>query len=103
MKNNKLLLFAGSLLVPMMAMAGPRSFQQAKAIAQKQAAKIGAAIDEQAAAKARKRRTAIIASLVLIALLLIAGSVYALTRGASTAEPTAVPNVVGLSQTDKHS
>ena len=55
MKNNKLLLFAGSLLVPMMAMAGPRSFQQAKAIAQKQAAKIGAAIDEQAAAKARKQ------------------------------------------------
>lgn len=55
MKNNKLLLFAGSLLVPMMAMAGPRSFQQAKAIAQKQAAKIGAAIDEQAAAKSRKQ------------------------------------------------
>ena len=53
-----------------------------------------------AAAKARKRRTAIIASLVLIALLLIGGSVYALTRGASTAEPTAVPNVVGLSQAD---
>ena len=55
MKNNKLLLFAGSLLVPMMAMAGPRSFQQAKAIAEKQAAKIGVAIDEQAAAKARKQ------------------------------------------------
>ena len=53
-----------------------------------------------AAAKARKRRTAIIASLVLIALLLIGGSVYALTRGASTGEPTAVPNVVGLSQAD---
>ena len=55
------------------------------------------------AAKARKRRTAIIASLVLIALLLIGGSVYALTRGASTTETTAVPNVVGLTQAEAKS
>ena len=55
------------------------------------------------ATKARKRRTAIIASLVLIALLLIGGSVWALTRGAGTTATVAVPNVVGLSQADAKS
>ncbi|QQC43724.1 Stk1 family PASTA domain-containing Ser/Thr kinase [Schaalia meyeri] len=50
------------------------------------------------ASKARKRRTAIIVSLVVIALLLIGGSVWALTRRAATPETLAVPNVVGLSQ-----
>lgn len=52
------------------------------------------------AAKARKRRTAIIATVVLIALLLIGGSVWALTRGAAAPESIAVPNVVGLTQAD---
>lgn len=55
MKNNRLLLFAGSLLVPMMVMAGPRSFQQAKAIAEKQAALLGVTIDQKAMTKARKQ------------------------------------------------
>ena len=50
------------------------------------------------ASKARKRRTAIIASVVAIALLLIAGSVWALTRRAAAPETVAVPTVVGLSQ-----
>lgn len=48
--------------------------------------------------KARKRRTVIIASVVAIALLLIAGSVWALTRRAAAPETVAVPTVVGLSQ-----
>ena len=52
------------------------------------------------AAKSRKRRTAIIATLVVIALLLIGGSVWALTRGAAQAETIAVPNVVGLTQAE---
>lgn len=52
------------------------------------------------AAKSRKRRTAIIATLVIIALLLIGGSVWALTRGAAQAETIAVPNVVGLTQAE---
>lgn len=51
MKNNRLLLFAGSLLMPMVVMAGPRSFQQAKAIAEKQAALLGVTIDQKAMAK----------------------------------------------------
>ena len=55
MKNNRLLLFAGSLLMPMVVMAGPRSFQQAKAIAEKQAALLGVTIDQKAMAKARKQ------------------------------------------------
>ena len=50
------------------------------------------------ASKARKRRTVIIASIVAIALLLIAGSVWALTRRAAAPETVAVPTVVGLSQ-----
>ncbi|SIA46412.1 Probable serine/threonine-protein kinase PknB [Mycobacteroides abscessus subsp. abscessus] len=52
------------------------------------------------AAKARKRRTAIIATVLLIALLLIGGSVWALTRGAAEPESIAVPNVVGLTQAE---
>lgn len=55
MKNFRLLLFAGSLLVPMVLMAGPRSFQQAKAIAEKQAALLGVTIDQKAMAKVRKQ------------------------------------------------
>lgn len=50
------------------------------------------------ASKARKRRTVIIASVVAIALLLITGSVWALTRRAAAPETVAVPTVVGLSQ-----
>ena len=52
---------------------------------------------------ARKRRTAIIATLVAIALLLIGGSVWALSRSAAEPETVAVPNVVGLSQADAKS
>ena len=52
------------------------------------------------ATKARKRRTAIIATVVLIALLLIGGSVWALTRGTAAPESVAVPNVVGLTQAE---
>lgn len=55
MKNNRLLLFAGSLLMPMVVMAGSRSFQQAKAIAEKQAALLGVTIDQKAMTKARKQ------------------------------------------------
>lgn len=55
MKNNRLLLFAGFLLMPMVVMAGPRSFQQAKAIAEKQAALLGVTIDQKAMTKARKQ------------------------------------------------
>lgn len=55
MKNNRLLLFAGSLLIPMVVMAGPRSFLQAKAIAEKQAALLGVTIDQKAMTKARKQ------------------------------------------------
>lgn len=55
MKNNRLLLFAGSLLIPMVVMAGPRSFQQAKAIAEKQVALLGVTIDQKAMTKARKQ------------------------------------------------
>lgn len=55
MKNNRLLLFAGFLLIPMVVMAGPRSFQQAKAIAEKQAALLGVTIDQKAMTKARKQ------------------------------------------------
>lgn len=55
MKNNRLLLFAGSQLMPMVVMAGPRSFQQAKAIAEKQAALLGVTIDQKAMTKARKQ------------------------------------------------
>ena len=54
-------------------------------------------------AKSRKRRTAIIATLVVIALLLIGGSVWALTRGAAQAETITVPNVVGLTQAEAKS
>ena len=54
----------------------------------------------KAAAKARKRRTAIIATVLLIALLLIGGSVWALTRGAAEPKSIAVPNVVGLTQAE---
>ena len=50
--------------------------------------------------KARKRRTAIIATVLLIALLLIGGSVWARTRGAAEPESIAVPNVVGLTQAE---
>ena len=50
--------------------------------------------------KARKRRTAIIATVLLIALLLIGGSVWALTRGTAEPESIAVPNVVGLTQAE---
>ena len=65
-----------------------------------------ATADEDAAAeaaKARKRRTAIIVSLVVIALLLIGGSVWALTHGATTTETAPVPNVVGLTQAEAKS
>lgn len=55
MKNNRLFLFAGSLLIPIVVMAGPRSFQQAKAIAEKQAALLGVTIDQKAMAKVRKQ------------------------------------------------
>lgn len=55
MKNNRLLLFAGSLLIPVVVMADPRSFQQAKAIAEKQAALLGVTIDQKAMTKARKQ------------------------------------------------
>lgn len=55
MKNNRLLLFAGSLLIPIVVMAGPRSFLQAKAIAEKQAALLGVTIDQKAITKARKQ------------------------------------------------
>ena len=55
------------------------------------------------AATARKRRTAIIMTLVVIALLLIGGSVWALSRSAATPEAVSVPNVVGLSQADAKS
>lgn len=55
MKNNRLLLFAGSLLIPIVVMAGPRSFQQAKAIAEKQAALLGVTVDQKAMTKARKQ------------------------------------------------
>lgn len=55
MKNNRLFLFAGSLLIPIVVMAGPRSFQQAKAIAEKQAALLGVTIDQKAMTKARKQ------------------------------------------------
>lgn len=55
MKNNRLLLLAGSLLMPMVVMAGPRSFQQAKAIAEKQAALLGVTIEQKAMTKARKQ------------------------------------------------
>lgn len=55
MKNNRLLLFAGSLLMPMVVMAGPRSFQQAKAIAEKQAALLGVTIDQKAMTKVLKQ------------------------------------------------
>ena len=55
------------------------------------------------AAAARKRRTAIIMTLVAIALLLIGGSVWALSRSAATPEAVSVPNVVGLSQADAKS
>lgn len=39
----------------MVVMAGPRSFQQAKAIAEKQAALLGVTIDQKAMTKARKQ------------------------------------------------
>ena len=55
------------------------------------------------AAAARTRRTAIIMTLVVIALLLIGGSVWALSRSAATPEAVSVPNVVGLSQADAKS
>lgn len=55
MKNNRLLLFAGSLLMPMVVMAGPRSFQQAKAIAEKQAVLLGVTIGQKAMTKVRKQ------------------------------------------------
>ena len=55
------------------------------------------------AAAARKRRTAIIMTLVVIARLLIGGSVWALSRSAATPEAVSVPNVVGLSQADAKS
>ena len=41
--------------MPMVVMAGPRSFQQAKAIAEKQAALLGVTIDQKAMTKARKQ------------------------------------------------
>ena len=52
------------------------------------------------ASKSRKRRTAIIVFLLLAALGIIGGSVWALTRGAAEPESIAVPNVVGLTQAE---
>ena len=83
-------------------MAAVPSHAPAAAMAATSTSLPAVATDDSAneATKARKRRTAIIATVVLIALLLIGGSVWALTRGAAEPESIAVPNVVGLTQAE---
>ena len=83
-------------------MAAVPSHAPAAAMAATSTSLPAVATDDSAneATKARKRRTAIIATVVLIALLLIGGSVWALTRGAAEPESVAVPNVVGLTQAE---
>ena len=83
-------------------MAAVPSHAPAAAMAATSTSLPAVATDDSAneATKARKRRTAIIATVVLIALLLIGGSVWALTRGAAAPESVAVPNVVGLTQAE---
>jgi len=83
-------------------MAAVPSHAPAAAMAATSTSLPAVATDDSAneATKARKRRTAIIATVLLIALLLIGGSVWALTRGAAEPESIAVPNVVGLTQAE---
>ena len=83
-------------------MAAVPSHAPAAAMAATSTSLPAVATDDSAneATKARKRRTAIIATVVLIALLLIGGSVWALTRGTAAPESVAVPNVVGLTQAE---
>ena len=83
-------------------MAAVPSHAPAAAMAATSTSLPAVATDDSAneATKARKRRTAIIVTVVLIALLLIGGSVWALTRGAAAPESVAVPNVVGLTQAE---
>ena len=83
-------------------MAAVPSHAPAAAMAATSTSLPAVATDDSAneATKARKRRTAIIATVLLIALLLIGGSVWALTRGAAEPESVAVPNVVGLTQAE---
>ena len=57
MKKNFLLLFSLMLLLSVSAIAGPRSYQQAKAIAQRQAAMLGIEMDAEVAASALCRVT----------------------------------------------
>ena len=84
--------------MPMSAVA-PRGGGQAMAATSTSLPPVAERADAaEEASKARKRRTVIIASVVAIALLLIAGSVWALTRRAAAPETVAVPTVVGLSQ-----
>lgn len=53
MKKNFLLLFSLMLLLSVSVIAGPRSYQQAKAIAQRQAAMLGIEMDAEVAASAK--------------------------------------------------
>lgn len=53
MKKNFLLLFSLMLLLSVSAIAGPRSYQQAKAIAQRQAAMLGIEMDAEVSASAK--------------------------------------------------
>ena len=53
MKKNFLLLFSLMLLLSISAIAGPRSYQQAKAIAQRQAAMLGIEMDAEVSASAK--------------------------------------------------
>lgn len=53
MKKDLLLLLSLMLLLSVSAIAGPRSYQQAKAIAQRQAAKLGIEMDAEVAASAK--------------------------------------------------
>ena len=53
MKKNFLLLLSLMLLLSVSAIAGPRSYQQAKAIAQRQAAMLGIEMDAEVAASAK--------------------------------------------------
>ena len=53
MKKNFLLLLSLMLLLSVSAIAGPRSYQQAKAIAQRQAAMLGIEMDAEVTASAK--------------------------------------------------
>lgn len=53
MKKDLLLLLSLMLLLSVSAIAGPRSYQQAKAIAQRQAAMLGIEMDAEVAASAK--------------------------------------------------